>query len=64
MTKRAIPFLFIVAVAAAQLGCSWIQGGILGPTSPLGHVESAAWDETMAVKHLDLRYDPDRTRTE
>jgi NAD(P)-dependent dehydrogenase (short-subunit alcohol dehydrogenase family) len=39
------------------------NGGILGPTSPLGHVEPAAWDETMAVNvtanfHLIRTMDP------
>jgi NAD(P)-dependent dehydrogenase (short-subunit alcohol dehydrogenase family) len=39
------------------------NGGILGPTSPLGHVEAGAWDETMAVNvtanfHLIRTMDP------
>lgn len=39
------------------------NGGILGPTSPLGHVEPAAWDEVMAVNvtanfHLIRTMDP------
>ena len=39
------------------------NGGVLGPVSPLGHVEAKAWDETMAVNvtanfHLIRTMDP------
>ena len=39
------------------------NAGVLGPTSPLGHVEPAAWDEVMAVNvtanfHLIRTMDP------
>ena len=39
------------------------NGGVLGPTSPLGHVEPSAWDEVMAVNvsanfHLIRTLDP------
>src|SRR5256886_4875472 len=39
------------------------NAGILGPLSPLGHVEAKAWDEVMAVNvtaHLRLIRPPDR----
>src|SRR5262245_49141487 len=39
------------------------SGGVLGPISPLGHVETKAWDEVMAVNvtanfHLIRTMDP------
>jgi NAD(P)-dependent dehydrogenase (short-subunit alcohol dehydrogenase family) len=39
------------------------NGGVLGPVSPLGHVEAKAWDEAVAVNvtanfHLILTMDP------
>src|SRR4051812_21360722 len=55
MIKRIVPVLFLAAVAAAQLGCSWIQGGILGPTDTATVLSKTAQIRTSyAVVAADL----------